>query len=324
MRRLTNDRFREERGGMAVIVALAMVALLAAVAVTVDVGAIYAERAQLQNGADAAALAIAEDCAGGACGDPTATAQDLADSNANDDAATIEAVDFPATGAVHVTTSTREDGSNAGELALTFAPLLGIENAKVEAEATAAWGSPTSGPAVLPLAFAPCNFQLDGAIQVVSTHGASGGGTCSSISPSGRVLPGGFGWLADPTQTCSTTVSTSTNAAVSGSTGVSISSACSVVLSGLADETVLLPVYEDVGSTGSGGWYKIRGWAAFTILGWNFPGSLSSYHNTMYAGANCANTCKGLIGRFVSFVSLDDRFTMGGPNLGATIVTLTR
>ncbi|XTR53338.1 pilus assembly protein TadG-related protein [Pseudarthrobacter sp. So.54] len=44
-----------------------MVVLLGITAIVVDVGMIYAERFELQNGADAAALAIAQDCAVGNC-----------------------------------------------------------------------------------------------------------------------------------------------------------------------------------------------------------------------------------------------------------------
>ena len=58
----------------------------------IDVGALYAERRQLQNGADAAALAVAEDCAEGDCLDEMATAKTYADSNAKDDAANVDEV----------------------------------------------------------------------------------------------------------------------------------------------------------------------------------------------------------------------------------------
>ena len=63
MRRVIGHLRRNERGGISVMVALLMVVLLGAAAVAIDTGLIYAERAELQNGADAAALAIAEECA---------------------------------------------------------------------------------------------------------------------------------------------------------------------------------------------------------------------------------------------------------------------
>ncbi len=62
MRRLMR-RLRAERGATATVVAFALIPLLGAGAIAVDVGALYAERAQLQNGVDAAALAIAATCA---------------------------------------------------------------------------------------------------------------------------------------------------------------------------------------------------------------------------------------------------------------------
>ena len=55
----------KERGAAAVLVAFSMVVLLGFAALAVDVGAMYAEKTQLQNGADATALAIAGDCAKG-------------------------------------------------------------------------------------------------------------------------------------------------------------------------------------------------------------------------------------------------------------------
>ncbi|GAB2528217.1 pilus assembly protein TadG-related protein [Paramicrobacterium agarici] len=323
MRRLNAARLRDEQGGVAVIVAVIMVALLAATALAIDVGAMYAERAQLQNGADAAALAVAGDCADGTCGNASSIAQRYADANANDGASAVSSVDFPRAGTVSVTTATEDAATGAGPLALTFAPLLGIADPDLSASATASWGSPASGRADLPLAFAPCVFRLDGAIQVLSIHGDSGGTSCSSTSPSGQLLPGGFGWLADPTNTCSADVSISKNAPMAGDSGVSISSACATVLPGLADKTILLPVYGDISGTG-GGSYRITGWAAFTVLGWNFSGSVTSYHNQYYPGATCTGSCKGLIGKFVRFVSFDDRFTMGGPDLGASVVRLTK
>jgi Flp pilus assembly protein TadG len=322
MRRLIARARREERGAVSIIVAVGMLALLGFVAVAVDIGALYAERAELQSGADAAALAVAQDCADGSCTGTAATAQTLANANARDGATNIVSLTSPTPHSVRVTTGTREGGSNAGALAFVFAPVLGIDSASPRATATAGWGSPAAGPAVLPITFAPCVFKLDGPIQVISMHGDSGGTSCSSTSPSGQLLPGGFGWLAAPAGTCNTRADIAVNAPMSSDTGSSLPSGCSAVLAANAGRTVLLPVYSDLGGTGSGGWYKIRGWAAFQLLGWNFPGD--NRNNTSYTGAKCTGSCKGIIGKFVSFVSLDDRFTRGGPDLGTALVSLTQ
>lgn len=322
MRRMIRERLRDERGGVAVIVAVAMVALLGFTAVAVDTGALLAERSQLQNGADAAAIAIAQQCAAGNCGATATTAQTLANANANDLAANIGTPTFPTATSVNVTTTTRDGDTGAGSLAFVFAPFIGIDTQTVLAEATAAWGSPAAGPATLGLAFAPCAFQLDGAIQVISKHGDSGGTNCESTSPSGQSLPGGFGWLHDPDQDCQVDVAAGTNATQTGNAGVSIPDQCLAVLNSVKDTTVLLPVYEDKGGSGSTAYFTIRGWAAFKVLGWRFPGT--SYNNTVYTGARCTSPCRGLIGQFITFVSLDNRFTSGGPSLGSSVVRLTK
>jgi len=314
----------DERGAVAVIVAVSMVALLGFAALAIDTGALYAERAQLQNGADAAALAIAQDCAKGACGNIQATAQTFANASANDGAAAVT-VTAPSTAApttVRVQTSTKDGATGAGTLALSFAPVLGIDSKTVAASATAKWGSPAAGPAVLPLAFAACAFAKAG-VQVITT-GTTDGATasCPLISGSGTPLPGGFGWLDDPSKTCKATVSIATSAAMSSDTGANLPTNCAAVLTAAVGKTVLLPVFSAATGSGTGGSYTIRGWAAFKLLGWRFPSS--SYNNNTYTGARCTGNCKGLIGEFVSFVSLDDRFTTGGPNLGASIVTLSR
>ncbi len=60
---------RDDRGAVGAIVAILIGAgvLTGMGAMVVDVGELYLNRAQLQNGADAAALAVAESCADGAC-----------------------------------------------------------------------------------------------------------------------------------------------------------------------------------------------------------------------------------------------------------------
>jgi hypothetical protein len=91
MRRLTATR-APERGAIAMMVTvlLASGVLLGCAALSVDVGNLSAERRQLQNGADAAALSAAQDCAITVC--PTATSLSLtalAGANAKDGTSSI-------------------------------------------------------------------------------------------------------------------------------------------------------------------------------------------------------------------------------------------
>ena len=67
MRRLGSPRPDAERGAAGVLVAVMMLVLIGAGALAVDVGQIYSERAQLQNGADAGALGVAQACHKAGC-----------------------------------------------------------------------------------------------------------------------------------------------------------------------------------------------------------------------------------------------------------------
>jgi hypothetical protein len=89
--RTLSEQPRDERDAGAVLiwVALTMVVLLGVGALVIDIGRLYVERRELQNGADAAALAVAQDCAGGDCEDDAGTAKNYADLNANDGASAI-------------------------------------------------------------------------------------------------------------------------------------------------------------------------------------------------------------------------------------------
>jgi Flp pilus assembly protein TadG len=99
MRRLRAVRAGRERGAVAVLIAILLGSgvLLTCGALVVDVGGAYAERAQLQNGADSAALATANACAVSttACTgstDASTAAGWFANANANDGTSALTAV----------------------------------------------------------------------------------------------------------------------------------------------------------------------------------------------------------------------------------------
>lgn len=87
--RIRGDETAREDGVIATIVAIlfGLGVILGMAALTVDVGTIYSERRQLQNGADSAALAVAQDaaknCSTGSCV-PTSRAQTYANANSGD------------------------------------------------------------------------------------------------------------------------------------------------------------------------------------------------------------------------------------------------
>ena len=113
MRRLRAAR--DDRGAVTVLlcVMLGGGVLLGSGALAIDVGQLYAEREQLQSGADAAAMAVAQDCVRNpsTCGAQTAAAVTYADGNAKDGVSAVTAVCGAATGLTGCPppTGTRDD-----------------------------------------------------------------------------------------------------------------------------------------------------------------------------------------------------------------------
>lgn len=48
-----------------------------------------------------------------------------------------------------------------------------------------------------------------------------------------------------------------------------------------------------------------------------------NWNNSLYPEATCTGDCRGIIGTFEKFVSLEAGFEFGGPDVGATAVILT-
>ncbi len=154
-------RLKNEKGFSLVLVAIVLVVLIGMVAFAVDVGALYEERRELQNGADAAALAIAENCGRGLPCDTTtaeATADQYADANGIDGAAAIDELDLDlAAQTVRVETAT--ETSDGGTIFRPFfAQVIGFEGSTVRAEASAAWGVP-AGSGDIPLTISKCEWD---------------------------------------------------------------------------------------------------------------------------------------------------------------------
>jgi Flp pilus assembly protein TadG len=138
-----------ERGAVAIIVALCLVAIMAMLVLTMDVGTLLLSRRAMVNAADAAALAAAQSCglhAGetDANGQIVKYAQDNADGSYVSGSPTYTpSCDAPSgTVTVHL----KNDES------LAFAPVLGFsDQATVGTTATAVWGGSGSTEHVAPL-----------------------------------------------------------------------------------------------------------------------------------------------------------------------------
>ena len=337
MRRLKRGADKE-RGAAGVMVALLMLVLIGAGAMAVDAGQIYAERAQLQNAADAGAMAAAQQChkAGGCTvAQATAWAAELSGPNSNDGATAIDSVDLSVPNQVTVRTSTLSS-SGAGFLTKMFASALNAPPATVGAHATASIESPP-GATGFPLAFSDCTYDLSAAAATGAIHLIKykpGRGSCTSTS--GHVIPGGFGWL---NQSAPCEASTTSGGIAGSDPGADYAAECNSVLTTwknkiLAGESVegTFPVYDDAGGTGHNGWLHVRGYATFKMIGWRFSGSGDPqvFRSGMpYVGsaANvCDSPCRGIIGQFVRFESIDSAGGPPGtgPDLGNVIIRLIK
>lgn len=310
---------RRERGATALMFALLLVPLIGATAIAVDVGALYAERAQLQNGADAAALAVAADCADASgCGGSSAIAAQFADDNADDGAATTLEPTFPTAYTVTVQALTREpDGSDA--LPHPFATLLGIDSTTVHAEATAEFGSPSAG-SVIPLALAYCEFSdVTPGVRTLIEYDTNK--PCKG--PTGQPIDGGFGWLDQIPGECEAYVDLS-SAWVGSDPGLDPPNNCTSLFSTLEGSTVLIPVYEGSNDVnGQNGEFEIYAFAAFLVTGWKFTGNGNSIMNNPDPLAPaCNGNCRGIQGYFTEWVEVGGDWELGGSNLGVTVVRL--
>ncbi|MFB9880783.1 pilus assembly protein TadG-related protein [Planobispora siamensis] len=354
-----------DEGGIAVLVCVLLAGgvLLGMGALAIDVGRLYAEREELQSGADAAAVAVAEQCArdAGRCGTaPLATARRYADVNAKDGTSAVETLcgrtagglpgcpppatnltacigDPPAT-SVYVearTLSRRPDGSTLLPpiLAQTLLGRDDYAGAEVRACARAAWGPPlrarglgltvslcewrqatAEGTAFAPAPPAAAPASAEVALYLHTTTARH----CTTRG-SGGDNPGGFGWLDDLDDSCSVMVEA--DGTYGGDPGVSASQECQEVLADLRGDGALtyLPIFRAVAGTGQNTVYTIEGFAPFVITGYALPGF--SEASSLTGRRYCSGSDKCVYGYFTRAL-IPVKGTIGGPDLGASIVTL--
>lgn len=336
-----------ERGAIAIITVIIIMALIGFGAVAVDVGQVYAERAQLQNGADSAALGIAQQCyKAGTCSaaDAMSWAQPLVNGNANDGATTVKAVDLSVANQVTVTTTTLDGTTNAGFLTPLLRQAVGGGPITVAAQATAKWGPPGGGSG-FPLALSDACFDLSsgsnsGQMQVFSYKPGNGSGstptnmTCTNAS--GQTTAGGWGWLQE-SSTCS--VTTSAGGTVGSNTGNNPASDCSSLLQGWINTLssggkveVQFPVFSQTAYTGNNAQYTILGYATLSIVGWQFSGTgqgnLPFWYNsnppTGYPTLSCGGSDRCIIGQFVRFDASVQSTGGNGQDFGTSAFYLSK
>jgi len=334
------DETLDERGVVAIIVALLLTVLCGIAAFVVDAAAVYAERRELQNGADAGALAVAQDCAMGDCGSYTSTAAGLADANSEDGASNVDDVTIDlAARTARVSTSTN-DPEGGTEVPFRFAPVFGIGGENVDASATAQWG-PLSHGAGLPLAISMCEWErmvgdltdLPSATLTIAFHDGNNAEPCNG--PAGQDIPGGFGWLDE--SGCATDITVDGGGTTASSnTGASVPAGCSLADFPLGTP-ILFPIFDDADGIGTNGTFHVVGWAALELSAYKLApgnqwtaGSPTCPTAPTPAPGGGGNAAPGggsdsvcLIGRFVSYFEADGQVGGTGlPNFGVQTAEL--
>lgn len=342
MRRLTNT-LENERGASAVLVALLMVVLLSFGAIAVDAGAMYAEKSVVQNGADAAALAVAQKCAKNLaapeCNTGSSLSGPLANANAKDSLTNVASTVVDKTeGKVTVTTGAQD--SSGVHFTTFFARIFGTDETQIGAVAEAEWGGARAG-SVFPIAFSECEVDVsvaaNGATQFLLSHGSGKGkkDTCHNTS-SGLEIPGGFGWLAT-VGSCEVYVDLE-SPWVDSNTGNNPETGCDSILQGWKDKLIagekvvaMLPVFDnDNNAGGSNGKFHLKAFAAIDLLGWDLANQDPFHYMPPTAQAfkdagGWKNSDLGIVGTFIRYVALDEAFEVGGPTTyGGTVVQLTK
>lgn len=336
MRRL-KLRQGNEHGGISVIVALLMVVLLGFTAIAVDVGMLYSEKAQLQNGADAAALVVAQRCARSAsdpdCDRTSTLAALMVNGNALDGRSNVRSLAVDRTNrTVNVTASAQEQGKEPNRVSLFFANALGISSAEVNATSNVQWGSPVRGTAPFPITVSICQVRdKAGVTQLLQLHGNNANADCH-YGPSGAFVQGGFGGLKQDAGVCGALVDIAASTA-GGDTGNNPPPHCEATLNSWAadmnagrDVILLLPIFHSVSGTGTNAIYGLKTFAAFEVAGWKFgtPGLPYTFRNKSTdnpSALECREPCRGIIGTFIEYVSLADGYTLGAVDPdGVTVV----
>ena len=133
---------RDERGAVAIIVAICALLLFGFAAYTIDAGQVWSTRRHLVTASDGAALASAKDYAVGKAGCSTAAPSYVTSNFAGATLSRCSAVPGATAGRVTV------DASNTVDY--TFAGIFGVSNKSVHSITTAEWGIPTGAANLRP------------------------------------------------------------------------------------------------------------------------------------------------------------------------------
>ena len=241
MRRLIQRR-HDDDGVVAITVTVLAAVLLVMAAFSVDIGSAVAIARSAQNSADAAALAIATDCArdaGASSPTPYLT---------NGQTGTATGCNG---GSVTATVSRTKDWS--------FGKLAGLGAYTKTRQATAKWGALGSSRGVFPLTISTCAFTIQFNIPV----------TLHSYAVPGCPNPAGqFGFILNG---C-TTQTIIAGQQLPGTTGNNLNGTGCSDMSAFLNKEWLVPVWDTASGQGANAQYHVLAYAIFYVTGWSTNG----------------------------------------------------
>lgn len=327
-------RPNRDEGVVAVMVGLLIVTLLIFAAFAVELGEARAKKRELRTGADAAVLAIAENCgwdpATCTTANATSTAASYATANDEDGTAGVANLQLDtAAQTVSLETYAIDPDSGQNGVETHLAKLIGIDYIEVGADAAALWGWAGS-LTTLPLIIDMCTFEnlvYEEPALLVFFDGTGQGqdlpeeGDCTQ-DPAGQDAPGAFGWL-DTDGTCHSFAEylNWVNANPGGGAGAPPKD-CDAdwMRDNLLDQDVALPVYSTIQNQGNNTDYLVAGFATFHITAYQF-GNATGYTQppTFSCPQGAGQMC--MTGHFTTDTIFDGE--PGGANFGLLVVKLT-
>jgi len=291
VKRLLRTFRTDKRGATLIWVSLAMVALISMMALAIDGGYAYAQRRQMQNAADAAAIAGARMRAlGGSDAQVDSVINQYATANGAD------AVSW-----------TYLNGQNTVQVTASrtfptfFAGIVGLQQMTASALAEASIQPLAGAGNLLPMIVEERNFVI---------------GQTYELWQDDPEAPGNFGWLdwngvPVSSRELATNIANPSNSGywaigdwVPGCPGVKVSAPVRNALNGWIGNHVTIPFYDVVQGQGANTHYRISGFGEFVLEEFNFRGNN-----------------KWVRGHFVRWVELGPGGS--GPNRGLSTVRLT-
>jgi len=293
-----------ERRGQIMIMAVVMVLILAAVcALTVDVGLIFCMRARLQNGADAASLAavleLIQQRNDGASeeearAEATAEAEAIAQANSpgagvevkfglvDEDGRFIEQDTCVEASAVQVVLR-RDETADAGPVGLFFAPLFGMAEQDVRAEAVAGRSNSIMRihKGMRPFAIYEGDIVPPGQIITVYDQELVAPGCFGFIDFNGgsHGVPELREWILNGSDTPFTIDPETGYTIVSGMTGFRAALKTvteELIVEDASDQTcgkdIIVCVYDQVGGEGSNAYFRVVSFLSVTLVEAHFTG----------------------------------------------------